>query len=212
MRKLLRAALILLPLQCVVFGQHWEVGVAGGYGFLRDVPVTAGTVSGTAGMAPGMAAGALLGNQISRFVGGEVRYTYQADDLRVTAGSVTAKATAQTHAIHYDVLIHATNKDARVRPFLAAGAGVKLYRGTGTEPAYQPLSNLVLLTHTNEAKPLVSFGGGIKVSVSPRVLFRIDVRDYATPVPSNLLATPPGSKMSGWMHDFVFLVGISSVF
>ncbi len=40
----------------------------------------------------------------------------------------------------------------------------------------------------------------------------MDFRDYATPIPSNLLATPSGCKMTGWMHDFVFLIGISSVF
>jgi len=99
-----------------------------------------------------------------------------------------------------------------VRPFLAAGAGVKVYRGTGAEPAFQPLSNLVVLTHTTEAQALISVGGGVKFSVSKRALFRLDFRDYLTPLPSDLLATPRGSKVSGWMNDFVFLVGISTVF
>ena len=120
--------------------------------------------------------------------------------------------TGQSHAIHYDVLVHMTSKESRLRPFLAAGAGVKIYRGTGAEVAYQPLSNLVVLTHTQEAQPLISVGGGVKISVSKRALLRLDFRDYLTPVPSSLLAAPPFSKISGWVHDFVFLVGVSTVF
>ena len=95
-------------------------------------------------------------------MGGEARYTYQSDDLRVSSGAVKAKASAQSNAFHYDVLIHATSKESSVRPFFAVGAGMKFYRGTGAEPAFQPLSNLVVLTHTNEAQPLISVGGGVK--------------------------------------------------
>ena len=212
MRILIRSLTLLFPLPCLLLSQHWEVGADGGYGVFRDASVTAGTATGKAGFAPGMAVGALLGNQFNRLVGGEIRYTYRADDLRVSSGSTEAKATAKSHALHYDVLIHATSKDSPVRPFLAIGAGVKLYRGTGAEPSFQPLSNLVLLSHTNEAQPLISAGGGVKFRVSPRALVRLDFRDYATPIPTSLLATPGNSKISGWMHDFVFLVGVSATF
>ena len=210
--RILRALTLLFPLPSLLLSQHWEVGADGGYGSFRNVPVTAGTATGSAGFSPGFAFGGLFGNQINRLVGGEVRYTYQADDLRVSSGSTEARATAQSHALHYDVLIHATPKESAVRPFLAAGAGVKFYRGTGAEPSFQPLSNLVVLSHTQEAQPLISVGGGVKFKVSPRALLRVDFRDYATPLPTNLLATPANSKISGWMHDFVFVVGVSTVF
>ena len=90
----------------------------------------------------------MFGNQISRWVGGEARYTFRQDDLRVSSGSTKATMTGQSHAIHYDVLVHLTPKESGIRPFLAAGAGVKFYRGTGAEAPYQPLSSLVVLTHT----------------------------------------------------------------
>jgi hypothetical protein len=212
MRIILSSIALLVALPCLLLSQHWEVGADGGYGVFRDASVTAGTASGSAGFSPGIAVGALLGNQINRLVGGEIRYTYRDDDLRVSSGSTEAKATAKSHALHYDVLIHATSKDSPVRPFLAIGAGVKLYRGTGAEPSFQPLSNLVVLSHTNEAQPLISAGGGVKIRVSPRALVRLDFRDYATPLPTSLLATPGNSKISGWMHDFVFLVGVSTTF
>jgi len=212
MRINLKSLTLLFALPALSLCQNWEVGASGGYGFLRDVPVTNGAITGKAGFKSGYAFGALLGSQFNRIVGGEIRYTYRADDLRVSSGSTTAKAAARSQALHYDVLIHAAPKDSPIRPFLAVGGGVKFYQGTGVEPAFQPLNNLVILTHTSEAQPLISVGGGVKIAVSKRALVRLDVRDYATPLPTSLLATPANSKMSGWIHDFVFLFGVSSSF
>ena len=212
MRIFLRLFTLLLPLPCVLLSQHWEFGADGGYGLYRKAQVTNGSASGTVGFDAGAAFGAVFGNQINTLVGGEARYTYRIDDPIVSSGSTKATATAQSHAIHYDVLVHGTRTGAPIRPFLAVGAGVKLYRGTGAEPSFQPLNNLVVLTHANEAQPLISLGGGVKFAVGRRALFRVDFRDYATPVPTTLLAAPPNSKIGGWMHDFVFLVGVSSVF
>jgi hypothetical protein len=212
MRIFSRIIILLIAASYLVLGQGWEVGGAAGFGVYRNASVTAGTASGSAGFGSGVALGGILGNRMNRWVSGEARYTYRSDDLEVSSGSANAKASAQSHAVHYDVLVHASAKDSAVRPFLAAGAGVKYYRGTGAEPVYQPLSNLVVLTHTSELQPLISVGGGVKFKVSRQALLRLDFRDYITPVPTNLLAAPPGSMISGWLHDFVFLVGVSNVF
>jgi hypothetical protein len=211
MRLLLRAAILLSPLTFLLSGQTWEFGGSAGYGVSRDVTATTGAVSASAGFQSGFAFGGVLGNQINRWVGGEARYTFLTDDLRVSSGSTKATLGAHSHAIHYDVLLHAASRESKIRPFIAAGAGVKLYRGTGTEQAFQPLSNIVVLTHTNEAQPLVSVGGGVKFAVSRKALVRLDFRDYATPLPSSLLAVPPNAKISGWMHDFVFMIGVSGI-
>ncbi len=211
MRLLSRALTLLLPFTSLVVAQNWEVGASGGYGLPRDLSVSGQTSTGSTGFKSGYAFGALLGNDITRMVGGEIRYTYRKSDLKVSSGSVEAAASGQSHALHYDVLIHATPRRSAIRPFLAVGAGVKLFRGTGTERAFQPLSNLVVLTHTTEAQPLISAGGGVKIAVTSRVLFRLDVRDYATPVPDTLLASSAG-RVKGWIHDFVFQFGVSSTF
>ena len=210
MRKLLRVTLLLLP--CLLRAQQWEVGAHGGYGFPRQASVTNGSVSGTTGFAPGFAFGGVLGNQIHSFVGGEVRYTFRSSDLQVKSGGTKATAAGQSHALHYDILIHATAPKSPIRPFAAIGAGVKFYRGTGKEPPFQPLSNLVVLTHTSEAQPLISAGGGVKIAAGKRTLVRLDVRDYVTPLPTSLLATPGSSRAGGWIHDFVFMVGVSTTF
>ena len=63
--------------------------------------------------------------------GGEVRYDYQRGDARLSAAAHPPRLAAETHALHYDILWHATPRGSKVRPFLAAGAGIKDYRGTG---------------------------------------------------------------------------------
>lgn len=195
----------------VLPAQHWEVGASGGYGLYRDVKVAQGATAGTAGFGSGAIFGGVLGNDRSRHFGGEIRYAFIKDDLRVASGPSKATATAQAHALHYDVLIHGTPRESLVRPFVAMGAGIKMFRGTGAEPPYQPLSNLVVLTRASQTVPLISAGAGIKFLVSKRALVRLDFRDYISPVPDKLLAAPPSSVIGGWMHNFVVQFGVSTI-
>lgn len=211
-RSLLRICLLASPLPCALWCQHWEVGGSAGYGLYHDVAVSNGSLSGKTGFASGVAFGAVIGNETTRHLGGELRYTYRSDDLRVSAGPTTARAGAESHALHYDLLIHGANSEAPARPFLAIGGGIKRYRGTGAEPTFQPLSGLVVLTHTSETEPMISAGGGMKFRLSRRSLLRLDFRDYMTPFPGNVLARRANTQTSGWVHDFVLMVGISGIF
>jgi hypothetical protein len=188
--------------------QQWEVGGSAGYAMNHDVKVNGSTAPGKAGFSPGAAFGAVLGNN-GRWVGGEVRYTYRMGDLRVSSGSTRGDLGGDSQALHYDVLIHATPNESAIRPFGAVGGGIRYFRGTGAEQAFQPLTNLVVLTRANQLEPLISVGGGVKFRFSRRALFRIDFRDYATPTPDKLLVTR-GSNLRGWTHDFVLLLGISA--
>ena len=76
----------------------------------------------------------------------------------------------------------------------------------------QPLSNFAFLTHTDQVKPLVSLGGGLKFALSDHWQARVDFRDYATPFPEKLFAPAAGAKIHGWLHDFVPLLGVDWVF
>jgi hypothetical protein len=193
--------------------QTWEVGGSVGYQFFQNVSVDGSSASGQTGFGRGFAAGALLGQNLYRFLGGEIRYTFLSDDLLVSSARTQATLGGQSQALHYDVLVHATHRNSSIRPFVAAGAGVKFYRGTGAEQAYQPLEALVVLTSISQIEPLVSIGGGVKFRLSQRALLRCDVRDQITPYPDKLLALPPGAtKGSGWFHDVVAMIGISATF
>jgi len=140
-----------------------------------------------------------------------VRYTYLQSDLRLASGGTEVTFGGQAHAVHYDLVFH-TRRDAPVILFAAGGGGIKYYRGTGKEAAYQPLSDFAYLTKTQELKPLISAGGGVKFKISNRVYLRLEARDYITPFPQKVITPAPGNKISGWVHNIVPMVGIGYLF
>ena len=208
--------LIVLGLlsSCALLAQKWEVGVAGGGSFYTSQAFTGSISSADASFSTALAASVWLGNDSGRFLGGEVRYDFEASHPQLTSGSDKETLAGQTHAIHYDFLFHFTPRTSRVRPFVSAGAGIKVYRGTGQELAYQgPLENVGLLTKMQDLKPMVSLGAGIKFAVSPSIQFRVEVHDYLTPFPTNVVTPTFGTKGGGgWLQDFVPMFGLSFTF
>ncbi len=203
---------VLFAAASAALAQSWEVGAAGGYGFYTKKSVTAGSATGEVGFENGFAASGWLGNDMHRYIGGEFRYTYRKGDLFVSSGGTKATFAGEAHAIHYDFLIHAAPRGARVRPFAAIGAGIKVYRGTGKTEVFQPLSNLALLSPVTETKGMASVGGGVKFHLTDSIVFRVEVRDYITPIPKQVIAPSVGAKFSGIIHDIVPTFGIAAVF
>lgn len=204
--------LILLAAAGCSFAQveeRWELGVAGGYGFYKNTTATNKTGDASVGFKPGYAFSAVASNEINRALGGEARYTYRQNDLKVSSGGTEASFSGESHVLNYDFLFHFAPRAAKIRPFLAAGAGVKIYRGTGQEMAFQPLSSFVVLTRTTEVTPLVSVGGGVKIQVSRNVLLRLEARDFASTFPKEVIAPVPGASVSGWLHDITPMIGLS---
>ncbi len=191
------------------FAGEFELGVAGGGHFVRGATVTAPAGTAKAGFKGGAAFGAIAGQRLYRTITGEVRYSYLQGDLKLSAGGSDVAFKGDMHAIHYDLLIHPYGGEAKFQPFVAGGAGVKVFRGAGKEAAYQPLSQFAYLTKTSEFKPLVSVGGGVRAKVAPKVSVRVEFRDYITPFPKNVIAPARGAAINGWLHDFVPMVGIS---
>lgn len=203
---------ILALLPHVLVAQKWEVGGVGGGSFYTSSDVTRSTGKADAKFAPGFAAGVLIGQDMGRYWGGDIRYTYQRNNAELSGAGGKASFGAESHAIHYDALLHFASAGARTRPFLSVGAGVKFYRGTGTETITQALSEYALLTKTTDLRPVVTFGAGIKVRVGARSNLRIEVKDYFSPVPEKLIQPNRGAEVSGWIHNFVPMIAISYVF
>ncbi len=212
--QLLKAVILtaLMLFSFAAFAQTWEIGGIAGGGFHQNLNVTNAAGSATTGFQNGPLFGGYLGQNLYRYISGELHYNYAMSDLKVSGAGTDAQFKGIAHAIHYDFLIHTAPVEARMRPFLAAGAGVKVFRGTGTESVYQPLSQYALLTKTQEWKPLITVGGGSKFRLSPRIYLRAELRDQITPFPKNVIAPAPGAKIQGWLHDFVPMVGISFLF
>ncbi|MGA3025303.1 MAG: hypothetical protein ABSF98_11060 [Bryobacteraceae bacterium] len=208
--------LIVLGLlsSCALLAQKWEIGAAGGGSFYTSETFTGSVASADASFTTALAASVWLGNDSGRFLGGEVRYDFEASRPQLTSSGEKETLAGETHAIHYDFLLHFAPRTSRVRPFVAAGAGVKIYRGTGEELAYQgPLESVGLLTKMQDLKPMISVGGGIKFAITPSLQLRIEVHDYLTPFPANVVTPNVGTKAgSGWLQDFVPMFGLSFTF
>jgi hypothetical protein len=202
------AALAITP----AFAQKWEFGGAVGGGFYTSQTVTSPTGSADAKFVTGVAGSAWVANNSYSRLGGELRYDFQMGDMQLGSGGTTVNFGAQTHGIHYDFLYQPGSSEARVRPFLAGGAGIKVYRGTGTESAYQPLQNVALLTKTQDVRPLISVGGGIKFRISRGLSLRAEVHDYLTPFPKQVIAPAANGKVGGWLQDIVPMIGLSYAF
>jgi len=209
---MLPVALVSVAGSPSAFAQKWEIGGGVGGSFYTTQTVKNAAGSGDAGLSNGLAASFYLGNNSSRTWAGELRYDYEKDNLSLKSSGTSTSFGADTHAIHYDFVMHFAPSEAKIRPFVSAGAGVKVYQGTGKESAFQPLSNVAFLTKTNDLRPLVSVGGGIKMAISQRLQFRVEARDALTPFPQNVIAPAQGSKVGGWLQDFVVMAGLSCTF
>lgn len=203
---------IVLASTSTLFGQKWEVGAGVGASFYTSQDYKNALSSAKAGLSDGLLASVWLGNNSGNLLGGELRYDYENTDLQLSSGATRVSFGAETHALHYDFLLHFTPRGSRVRPFVAGGGGVKFYRGTGKEAAFQPLSSLALLTKANETKGLLSLGAGIKIAIAHALQLRLEVHDYLTPFPKTVIAPAQGSKVNGWLQDFVALAGLSFTF
>jgi hypothetical protein len=195
------------------FAQKWEVGFGAGGSFLTSETIDSPEGNANATRNPGLALSAWLDNNIgSGLFGGELRYDHENGDLKLSSGGTSTTFGSQSNAIHYDFLYNFTSSESAVRPFVAAGGGVKWYSGTGTEQVVQPLSNIAVFSDVRDMRAMVSVGGGIKFNVAKSTLLRLEVHDYLTPFPSKLIAPTSGSNVGGWLQDIVVSAGISFAF
>jgi hypothetical protein len=213
MRKVTLAFTLTLSFAGISAAQEWEVGGMASYGFYRNLDATNPLGSASAGFSPGAAFGAVVGHNSNGWLGGEFRYMYEMSNLKLSSGGTDAKFDGVAHVIGYDVILHPRVKHGKkVQPFIAVGGGMKVYRGTGSEQAYQPLESFALLTKTQQVEPMISVGGGFKMMIGQRLLLRAEVRDFLTPFPNNVIAPLPPTKIGGWLNDFVPMFGISYIF
>jgi hypothetical protein len=194
------------------WAQKWEFGGGVGGGFYTSQDVTAPAGSASAKIQTGLSGSAWLSNSGQGRWGGELRYDYQGGDLQLSQSGTQATFGAWSQAIHYDLVYHFRGTEAAVRPFVAAGGGIKIYRGTGTEVAYQPLSNFALLTKDQDLTGLISVGGGFKIKLAPRLQLRLEVHDYLTPFPKQVITPAANAKISGWLQDIVPSAGLGFLF
>jgi len=202
--------LVLAGTGRLAYGQaSAEAGFGGGASFYTEKTVTAPAGEAQVGFEPGFILSGWLGQDLYRYLGGELRYSYQMNDLKLNSAGSKFTFGGRAHSIHYNFLFHTAPAGSKLRPFVAVGGGVKAFQGTGPEVPDQPAQDIVLLTKTTEWKGLVVFGGGVKFAVSDGMLLRAEVYDYFSQTPSKVIAPAPGGKIGGWLHNLVPVFGIS---
>jgi hypothetical protein len=192
--------------------KKWEAGISGGGSFYQEKGFSAPAGSAKAGFAQSFAAGGWIGNDLFEHVSGEIRYMYGNSNAEIAAEGRENQFSAHSQAVHYDLLIHTSGRESTVRPFFSVGAGVKGFFGTGTESAVQPLQDYAILTKTSEWKPLVTFGGGVKIKLSDSVQLRVELKDYFSQFPTKVILPANGADLGGWIHNLVPAVGIGFTF
>src|ERR1035437_500638 len=211
MKTLLRSILVLTVAAAASFAQQWEFGGAAGAGFLNSVPVSGGIGSATAGFQTGAAFGGYIGHSQYKHIGGELRYAYLESNLSLKSGGSQASFSGMSHVVHYDVILKTARNSGKVQLFAAVGGGMKAFRGTGKEAAYQPLSQFGYFTKTQTMKPMASVGGGVKFALTRKVFLRTEFRDYITAFPKEIITPPAGVKYGTLLHDLVPMVGLGFV-
>ena len=151
MHELFTVVLFALALTGTCFAQQWELGAAGGFGIYKNATVTGDGQSGTAGFSNGATLSAFAMQDLYKHLGGELGYTFQFDSLMASSGGAKATFSGQSHAIHYDLLYKPLSREAQIQPYLVAGAGVKVYRGTGTPEVSQDLGYLAVSPTRNRS-------------------------------------------------------------
>ncbi|HVX66233.1 MAG TPA: hypothetical protein VHA11_06520 [Bryobacteraceae bacterium] len=210
--RLLTVSMFALLAAGACSAQQWELGVAGGIGVFRNGTITSPTGTADAGFKQGAAISAFATQNMYRHMAGQIRYTFQFDDMQLSSGGTEVKFKAQSHAIHYDLMFLAGSPEAAVRPYVLVGGGAKIYRGTGKEQETQELMEFAALSRVQQTVPLATFGGGVKARLGRRGFLYVEARDYLTPFPKDVIAPVPPSKASGWIHDFTPMVGLSFTF
>ncbi|MCX6626215.1 MAG: hypothetical protein NTW28_01110 [Candidatus Solibacter sp.] len=172
------------------------------------MPVSGGIGSATAGFQTGAVLGGYVGHSQYKHLGGEFRYAYLQSNLKLKSGGSQATFSGVSHVVHYDVIFKTTRNSGKVQLFAAVGGGMKAFRGTGKEAAYQPLSQFGYFTKTQTMKPMASVGGGIKFALTRKVFLRTEFRDYITAFPKEIITPAPGTKYGTLLHEFVPMVGL----
>lgn len=193
------------------FAQHFEIGGAVGYGLYRNGTIYGSGESATAGIRNRFSAGFMFGEDLYEHISGEVRYVYQDGHPFLSAHGTQSDIQGQSHTFTYDFLFHASGREARIRPFFAAGLGAKDYVIAGPAPA-PVFPGLATLTTQDEWKFAISLGGGVKVRLGTHVLVRADFRDILTPFPKRQIAPAAGNTARGIFQQFTPMFGVSYCF
>jgi hypothetical protein len=209
--RLTLLGLALVSSSIVSVAQEWEIGGGGGYGWSLNSSVTDGVNSVRSGQAPRPAFSVFVAENEYNYIGGECQYVFRSGGTQLKSPGIVETASGYSNILVYNLTVYMTHRESRIRPFVAAGAGIKIYTNS-SRFVPQPLAGTALLLQGTEVKPAVSFDGGVKYMLPRHVQLRLDFRAYASPTPDDLIRPVAAARIKGWLFDLMPMVGVAYVF
>jgi hypothetical protein len=206
---LLGFAVVSSTIAC--WAQEWEVGAAGGYSWVLNSSVTGGVAPVQVGQPPRAAFSGYFAENLYNYIGGEFQYVFRFAGTDLKSNGINETAPGYSNILVYNLTVNMRPRESKFRPFVAAGAGIKIYTNTD-RVLPQPLAPAALLAKGTEVEPAVSFNGGVKYMLPRHVQLRLELRVYATPTPGELIRPVANSHISGWMYDLTPMAGLAYVF
>ena len=193
--RLASVVLVLCAFAAVSSAQVGELSVSLGRSIFKDNKLgSAGDLASQFKVDDGFRIGARLTFNTKRFIGHEIGYAYSRSKLGLTSSS--EQASMPVHQGFYDFLVYVTPEGSRIRPFGAGGGQFSTFVPPGASVTYG----------TGTTKYGFNYGAGLKVRLTPIFAIRLDVRDYVTTKPFDLVGK------SGALHQVEASAGLGIYF
>jgi hypothetical protein len=192
------------------FAQNWEFGGGLGYGWALNTAIT-GVPNAEVGHAARGAFTVILGENPYNYIGGELQYLFRPGGTELRSNGILETASGYNNVIVYDILFHLKPRESKFRPFVGAGAGIKVYTNSDLLVP-QPLAGVAFLSRGTQVEPAISLAGGAKYLLPHHVQLRLDMRVYTSPTPNDLIRPIYPSRTKGWIFDLTPMVSLAYVF
>jgi len=194
--KLASLAFLFLSFSALSSAQSGELSVTLGESLFKDNKL--GSISATDSSAQykvgdGFRIGARFTFNTRKLLGYEFGYAYSLSKLGLTG---SPDVSMPTHQGFLNALFYFTPEGMRIRPFVAGGVHFTTFVPPGASATYG----------TGTTKFGVNYGAGIKARVSSKYMVRVDLRDYITKKPFDLIGA------SGPLHQVEASVGFGIFF
>jgi len=207
-----KKCLLAIAISAAAFGQMFEAGADIGYGIYHNGSIYSAAGTADAGIRNRFAAGIDIAHQFSRYVGAQFSYLYHDGHPFLEAPGVKSDIQGQSQALTMELLFHFKPRQARLRPFIAGGAGGKGYIIAGPAPLPQPIPQIASLTTNDVWKVVFTAGGGVSYLLRPHLLLRAEFRDYITTFPRQQIVPAPHNTARGIFEQYTPLFGLSYAF
>lgn len=193
--RLTPVVLLLCAFAPVSSAQVGELSVSLGQSLFKSNKLgSVGDLASQYKVKDGFRIGARLTFNTRRFIGHEIGYAYNHTKLGLT--NSPEEANMPVHQYFYDFLLYLTPEGSRIRPFGAGGGQFSTFVPPGASVTYG----------TGTTKYGVNYGAGVKVRLTPIFALRLDVRDYLTTKPFDLIGK------SGALHQIEASAGLGIFF